>query len=897
MNIKTTELLHYGMPRRSGRYPWGSGENPYQDRRSFMANVTNLRKKGLSDTEIAKGLGMTTSEFRAKVSLAKSENRQADISEAIRLKDKGYSISAISERLGISEGSVRNYLKPDAERKEEVAFATADVLKEELTKHPYLDIGVGSEAYLGVSRTRLKTAVELLKEQGYETKEIYVEQLGTGKQTTVLVLCKEGTDIRDIYNHRDEIVSPKGTYSEDGGETFKKVQPPTSISSSRIQIVYAEQGGSDKDGLLELREGVEDLSLGQSRYAQVRVGVDGTHYMKGMAVYSDDMPAGIDVRYYTKKSVGTPADKVFKEMDLEDPDNPFGAAITRQNGAINIVNEEGSWYDWSRTLSSQMLSKQSVALAEKQLGIAYDVRDDEFSEIQSLTNPSVRRFFMSKFADGCDSDAVHLKAAAMPRQSTNVILPIPSLAEDEVYAPMYRDGERVALIRYPHGGTFEIADVKVNNKNQEAKRVLGSAKDAIGINAAVAMRLSGADFDGDSVIVIPNAHGKIVSTPLPEALKNFDPQMYKLPDAAPRIAERTKNIKMGDVSNLITDMTIRGAPPNDIAMAVRHSMVVIDSYKHHLDYKQSYVDHHIAELKAKYQGSSKSGASTLISKAASEKEVPERKEGQFVRDPVTGSTRLVYVDPVTGNKLYRETGATKGVYVKNKDGSVKVDAEGKKVVVRKPKTSTVYKMADEEDAYKLSSGSPMENVYAAHANKLKALARKARLEVLATKPTPYSPSAARVYSEEVASLSAKLKAAIANKPLERQAQLIANAIVAAKYKDNPDMSTDKLKKVRSQALQTARARTGAAKSDIKVTAKEWDAIQAGAITPTRLEAILSACDTDVLRTYALPKEYNGLAPAKLRRAQVLIANGYTQAQVADALDVSVSTLMRSLETS
>ena len=33
---------------------------------------------------------------------------------------------------------------------------------------------------------------------------------------------------------------------------------------------------------------------------------------------------------------------------------------------------------------------------------------------------------------------------------------IPSMKENEVYAPNYKNGEQVALIRYPHAGTFEI---------------------------------------------------------------------------------------------------------------------------------------------------------------------------------------------------------------------------------------------------------------------------------------------------------------------------------------------------------------------------------------------------------------------------------------------------------
>lgn len=36
-------LMHYGVPRRSGRYPWGSGERPYQGLTSMQR--TGIKKK------------------------------------------------------------------------------------------------------------------------------------------------------------------------------------------------------------------------------------------------------------------------------------------------------------------------------------------------------------------------------------------------------------------------------------------------------------------------------------------------------------------------------------------------------------------------------------------------------------------------------------------------------------------------------------------------------------------------------------------------------------------------------------------------------------------------------------------------------------------------------------
>lgn len=38
-------LLHYGTPRHSGRYPWGSGDSPYQRSGDFLSRVDELKKR------------------------------------------------------------------------------------------------------------------------------------------------------------------------------------------------------------------------------------------------------------------------------------------------------------------------------------------------------------------------------------------------------------------------------------------------------------------------------------------------------------------------------------------------------------------------------------------------------------------------------------------------------------------------------------------------------------------------------------------------------------------------------------------------------------------------------------------------------------------------------------
>lgn len=866
-------LAHYGTPRHSGRYPWGSGGNTENSTRNktLLDHVADMKKKGLSEPEIAAGLGITTTQLRAQKAIERNRLKQERIGMAQRLKDKGYSNTAIGERMGLNESTVRTLLAPGEKDKVDVLQTTSNMLKDQVDKKGMIDIGSGVEGHIGVSQTKLNTAVAMLQDQGYTVHYVKVEQLGTGQQTVIKVLAPPNTPYSQVFKNRAEIKQVTD-YSEDGGRSFLGLQPPLSVNSKRVGINYAEDGGAAADGVIYLRPGVKDISLGASRYAQVRIAVDGTHYLKGMAMYKDDLPDGVDLVFNTNKSnTGNKYDAMKPLKD--DVDNPFGAVVRQRTkdgkvvSAINVVNEEGDWGNWSRSLSSQMLSKQSPALAKQQLDLAFRQRKDELDEIMSLTNPAVRRKLLESFADEADSSAVHLKAAALPRQGSHVILPINSMKTTEIYAPNYRDGERVALVRYPHGGIFEIPELTVNNRHPDAKRLLGNAKDAVGINSKVAERLSGADFDGDTVLVIPNNNRRIKTAPALEGLKGFDPRhSYPAYDGMPRMTPRTKQIEMGVVSNLITDMTIRGATPSELARAVRHSMVVIDAEKHNLNYKQSALDNGIAALKAKYQGGTKAGASTLISRASAEIRVPERKG----RPAAKGGP----IDRATGKRVFEPTGATF------------VDRTGKTVV----KTIKSKRLAETDDARSLSSGTTIEKVYADHSNGLKNLANQARRAMVNTKSTPYSPSAKTAYSNEVASLNSKLALALRNRPLERQAQVVANGIVSAKRQANPDMDPADVKKIKSQALNEARARTGAQKQHITITDNEWRAIQAGAISNNKLTQILNNADLDQVKQLATPKAKVLMTSAKTARAQAMLAAGYTQAQVADALGVSLTTL-------
>jgi hypothetical protein len=916
-----THLAHYGVLRRSGRYEWGSTNNvpgskddeqfkdtvkllnskgividesgtyPWtsastqgQRNQSFLDFVDSLKAAGLNDKTVMKGLGINSTQLRAAKSIAKNERKQSKISEAQRLKDKGLSNNAIGEKMGgLNESSVRALLAQGAADRADILFATAQMLRDQVAEKGLIDVGTGVENQLEISGTRLATAVAVLREEGYELHNIKVEQLGTGNFTNVKVLAPPGTEWKYVAQNKDKIeqIQP---YSDDGGRSYHKVLPPLEIAPKRVAVNYKETGGAKLDGVIYVRPGVKDLSLGESRYAQVRISVGPDHYLKGMAMYKEDLPPGIDLVFNTNKSSSSVSNDLEamkpQEPDPDIPNNPYGATIRRQitekdadgndvvTSAMNIVNPEGVWKDWARSISSQVLSKQTPALAKTQLRMLYDNRAKELAEINALTNPAVKKKLLKEFSEGVDASAVHMEAASLTRDSAHhAILPIESMKPTEVYAPNYTNGERVVLIRYPHGGTFEIPELTVNNNQREAKRLLKDARDAIGIHYTVAERLSGADFDGDTVLVIPHK-GKIKSTPTLEGLKDFDPKSA-YPGYEGMKPIRTQ-AEMGKISNLITDMTIKQAPVEDIVRAVRHSMVVIDAEKHKLNYKESERVNGIRALKEKYQGGPMSGSSTLISRAGAEVYIPKRRDARVAEGGA--------VNPVTGERQFVDTGAVN----RYADGTTT------------PKHEKVKRLSIVPDANELSSGTPIERVYADHSNKLKALANQSRLDYLATPNVVRNESAARTYKEQVSSLSAKLHRAKKNRPLERQAQLIGNATYKARLDANPGMDRERRRKVKNQALNDARAAVGAQSDKIVIENDEWDAIQAGAISNSMLTQILDKADLEIVRSLATPRIKRVITPAKLARAQAMFASGYTRAEVAALLGVALGTLDEAL---
>ena len=904
-------LEHYGTKRHSGRYPWGSGETPYQRSGDFLSRVEELKKSGMKEraildtinSELPREYQLGTTEFRVAQTRAKHDRWQLQYDRARSLKEDGLGYTEIGREMGLNESTVRSMLNSGTAERKSKAEEIAKRLKEEVDKKGMIDISEGASNVLGVSDGQLDEAAYILEaEEGYKRYGVGVKNpTNNRQQTNITVLAKPEFDQKYAYQHQEDIQSLGDYYSDDGGRTFRKLQRPSSLDSSRVAVRYAEDGGTEKDGVIEIRRGVDDLSLGKSHYAQVRILVDDSHYLKGMAVYSDDIPDGVDVVFNTNKHKGTPMlgskDNTVLKTIKNDPDNPFGAAI-KANGQseyvgfdgkkhlspINKLKEEGDWDTMSRTVSSQFLSKQPNKLIENQLNLTLADYKSQYDEIMSYTNPTIKRKMLIDFADKCDGNAMTLKASAFPGQTSKVILPLTNISEKEVYAPSYKDGTRLALVRYPHAGTFEIPIVTVNNRIPSAKKNLGDIQDAIGISSKVAERLSGADFDGDSVTAIPiSSKVNIKSTSELRGLKDFDPKTeYAVPPGNPNhvklMSKSDTQKEMGIVSNLITDMTLRGAPEEDMVRAVKHSMVVIDAEKHGLDYKRSERENGIQELKQKWQirvdedGNEKyGGASTLLSRRKQTVRVPERR----------GSVRI---DPETGEKIYKTSGRT---YIDPKTGKETLA------------TTEVSRISITDDVRTLSSGTTQENLYADFSNQLKSLANQARKSSLETGRLKYSPSAAKEYETEVKSINDKLEQVSLNKPKERRARLIANANIKAKIQSqglDPKKDKKEIRKISAVEMERARDAVSANSSGtkIKFTDKEWEAITAGAISDSKLTRILNASDSSELVKRAMPRASTTLSAAKIAKLNAMRASGYTIQQIADSLGVSQTTVRNHL---
>lgn len=927
-------LEHVGVSKRdgakigSGRFPYGSGEHPFQHLEGLYGEYRKLHAKGVSDSEIGKQFKMSSGDLRARLAYYQTIKNNRAIEDCVKYADKGLTNLEIAKKMGISATTVANYLKASTKVRESKIISTRNALKNKIDEVGWVDIGKGTENWMGIKRTMLDAAATTLYDDGYEMySDLRVKQGGSGNYTNLKVLAKPGMTRGDVLRDKDNMYATMAdVHSRDGGLTYDKKGPPVNVDSKRIEIRYGDDdvSGTDMDGVIELRRGVKDLDLGNAHYAQVRIAVDGKYYAKGMAVYADDLPDGVDIRVNSNKPRSGGIAKALKEQK-SDPMNPFGTNTKeeyelervsnfytdddgkKKQSALNFVNEEGTWEKWDKNLPSQFLGKQSPKLAKQQLNIDALQRQREFDEIASLTNPTLREKLLKDFAGNCDSAAEHLKAATLPRQSTAVIIPAKSLKENEVYAPRLEDGEEVCLVRFPHGGIFEIPRLTVNNRNREAKKRIGNASmDAVCINPKTAAILSGADFDGDTVLVLPTKKNEIRTKEPFKELKEFDPHtLYATtPEQAKALnlwkkGSRREQTAMGIISNLITDMTIQNAPEDELIRAVKHSMVIIDVGKHQLDYKRSAKDNRITELQKKYQPKYDEktgkwrygGASTLLSRAGKDVDVPAVKSYKKI-------------DPETGKELYVPDTEKVPKRVKTGERDPETGKPIWETVGWQEKTRKSTLMKETDDAYTLTSGgskdfpgTEIEGVYADYANRMKAMgneARKAALKAGSEKVKKNS-TAAKEYANEVNHLMYQLNEAKKNAPLERKALALAQAKVElAKQESGWDMTKGEESKLLDKEVKRAREIVGGKRVPVEISDREWEAIQAGAVPPTIQKELFRFADTDRLRELAMPKKQFALAPVYVATAKSMLDRGYTIEEVAKRFDVSPSTVSRAV---
>lgn len=939
-------LKHYGVKRKSGRYPWDPSLHLPKNYK-FIEDRDEMKKRGLSDNEIAKQMGLSTTVYRSKVTIAKEELKQYNMQRISKLQSEGMIIDDIAKTIGTTGQTVRNYLdeiknpNKSARAQRVQTEAVAQTLEDAVKRSKYIDVGKGVEIQMGISKEKLKSGLNALVESGeYEVHNLRIAQVtDKNNSTPVKVLTKKGVERSEIYKNMDK-VRPVEEFAINGdARMFQQMERPKSIGWDRVHIRYAipegqkghgtNDDGAMMDGAMFLRPGVKDLNLGKASYAQVRIAVGDTHYLKGMALYGTEemfkgIPKGTDIIFNTNKTANKTPQEVLKELKKNpeggapiDGPNPFGATVKRQNtlvdskgnpvykpgvkdrfgnkvpqiGSVNIVNEEGDWGSWSKALSAQFLSKQPTTVVHERLKATMKQVQDEYESIQKVTNPVIKKQLMESFVSDLESKQVHMKAAAPKGFQGHVILPVPDMKENEVYAPNYKNGEKVVLIRYPHGGRFEIPELTVNNNSVARKMISKDSPDAIGIHPKVASKMSGADFDGDTAYVIPNNKGKFKSRDSLKELKNFDPNMYAdKPGTFTPITKRYQQTLMGVVSNLITDMTLQGAPSNEIARAVKHSMVVIDAEKHKLNYKRSAEENGIDALMKRYM--------THVDKVKYgdlERYNPKTRRVDKVIDPDKLKKDLTpgkeYTSASTIISRHKQSVITDGYQVEVPDPKSK--SGGTKMVWRNKKETYLVNMVKDANVFLGPNATKTEHHYADYINELKAFKNKVDSEMSGIKMPARDPKAAKIYAEEVLSMKDKVNRVKINRIKERQAQRMAEvsskAEIARRSEDEV-LKKDEISRIKQQALNKARSMVGAERTPVTITDDEWDAVQSNAVSGTLLKELVSFMDDSQLKSLATPRANKQMTDARKSKAKALLANGYTIAQVAEALGVSSSTI-------
>lgn len=94
--------------------------------------------------------------------------------------------------------------------------------------------------------------------------------------------------------------------------------------------------------------------------------------------------------------------------------------------------------------------------------------------------------------------------------------------------------------------------------------------------------------------------GDVSKKTMQEDLNQFDPMVYTT-DYPDVLEGFDRERELNNIAVLIASMVIGGAENQEMERAIKHSMVIIDAKKYHLDWRQSEHDFGIMHLAIKYR--------------------------------------------------------------------------------------------------------------------------------------------------------------------------------------------------------------------------------------------------------------------------------------------------------
>lgn len=209
-------------------------------------------------------MGLT--EFRTARQKAGHDRKALEYDQIRALKDDGLGWKEIGDKLGMSESSVRSKYNNAIGEKASQAEKIAATLKAEVDKKGMIDISEGANQVLGVSESKLDEAAYILEaEYGYQRYGVGIRQpTNARQQTNITVLAKPEFDQKYAYQHQDQIDSLGDYHSDDGGETFTKLQRPSSLTPVGLRFVMATKAVWIKTALWRFAVGFLTLILARA---------------------------------------------------------------------------------------------------------------------------------------------------------------------------------------------------------------------------------------------------------------------------------------------------------------------------------------------------------------------------------------------------------------------------------------------------------------------------------------------------------------------------------------------------------------------------------------------------------------------------------------------------------